>query len=53
MRQVTLEYQTQSKMEFIKATKRRNTSVFQVLATQRNFIFDKYHVQELIGLSIK
>jgi len=52
MRHLTLEFQTQSKMKFIKAEKCRNTGVFQAFPTQRNFIFDKYQIQELIGSSI-
>ena len=52
MRQLTLEFQAQSEMKFIKAESRRNTAVFQGFEAQRNFIFDKYQIQELIGSSI-
>ena len=52
MWQLNLEVQTKAKMEFIKVQKCRNTSVFQAFATQRNFIFVKYQIQDLVGTSI-
>jgi len=42
----------EGKMEFIKAQKRRNTTVLQAFVTQRNFIFVKYQIQDLVGTSI-
>lgn len=52
MRQLTLEVQTKTKMKFIKAQKRRNTAALRAFETQRNFIFVKYQIQDLVGTSI-
>ncbi len=52
MWQINLEVQTKAKMKFIKAQKRRNTVVLQALATQRNSIFVKYQIRDLVDRSI-